>query len=151
MFPSQLPQLLTDYAAIFTQCSILYFEKLSLLYLSRNVRIRRSCGENLSKRSSVKGHNSSKSTNRKILTNFFVGIIILLCAKFHPNPLGNDTTKVSIDKHTHIQTNFWQTKINIRTNFGSLRMVVRTVWFSGDGMSCNTHSKSKQIFVHKMS
>jgi hypothetical protein len=41
-------------------------------YLSRNVRgfihIRRICGEKLSNRPSVKGNNSSKSTNRKILT-----------------------------------------------------------------------------------
>jgi hypothetical protein len=49
MFPSQLPQLLTDYAVIFEQCSIRYFEQLSLLYISRNVRIRRMCGEKLSK------------------------------------------------------------------------------------------------------
>jgi hypothetical protein len=62
----------SDCAASFTQCSIRYFEQLSLLYLSRNVRgfihIRRICGEKWSKRPSGKGHNSSKSRNRKILT-----------------------------------------------------------------------------------
>jgi hypothetical protein len=29
-----------------------------------------------------------------------------LIPKFHPNPLRNETTKVAIDIHTYIQTNF---------------------------------------------
>jgi hypothetical protein len=57
------------------------------------------CGDKLSKKQV-----SIAITLQNTSPIFLVGIIILLCAKFHPNPLGNETTKVAIDKHTHIHT-----------------------------------------------
>jgi hypothetical protein len=116
MFPSQLPQLLTDYAAIFTQCYIRYLEQLSLLYLSRNVRIRRSCGENLSKRPSVKGHNSSKSSNRKILTCFLCRHHHLALCQVSSKSFGKWDNK-SVHRQTHTHTDKLLTNQDKHPNF----------------------------------
>jgi hypothetical protein len=67
------------------------------------MRVRRICGENLSKRPSVKGHNSSKSTNRKILT---------LCTSRHHHLALCQVSSKSVEKwdhksghrHTHTHT-----------------------------------------------
>jgi hypothetical protein len=139
MFPSPLPQLLTDYAAIFTQGSI----RFSLLYLSTYVRgvihIRRICGEKLSKRPSVKGHNSSKSTNQKILT---------LGTTMHHHLDLCQVSSISVDKckrscgfrHTYRQTDTFLTNQDEHPkNFGSLMMrhhtlVLLEVWECARGV-----------------
>jgi hypothetical protein len=63
--------------------------------------ISRICGDKLSKKQVSGAITIQNQRTGKSLPIFCVGIIILLCAKFHPNPLGKETTKVSIDKHTH--------------------------------------------------